>query len=362
MDTNRVITGDCIDELQGLPKASVHMCMTSPPYWNLRDYGVDGQLGQEADAEAYVSNIADVMDEVKRVLRDDGSLWLNLGDTYANKDLQQIPARVALELQNRGWILRNRVTWNKPNPMPQSVKDRLNDTTEAVFQFVLNREYWYDLDAIREPHAESTHERDKYGNRTNGEWVEGQDDNHNASGHSGMDPAGKNPGDVFEVTTKPFPYAHFAVYPPELCEKPIKATCPPKVCVGCGTPYERDVEENREEQPWEEGGKQEDIKSNNDGARRSAMSGKNYIYPEREHKGWNQNCNCSLDGTEPGTALDPFAGAGTTLLKAKALGRDFIGIELNPEYADMARGRIGIDVENPDTLRGDDAQTGFENY
>lgn len=154
MDTNRVITGDCIDELQALPEASVHMCMTSPPYWNLRDYGVDGQLGQEADADAYVSNIADVMDEVKRVLRDDGSLWLNLGDTYANKDLQQIPARVALELQNRGWILRNRVTWNKPNPMPQSVKDRLNDTTEAIFYFVKNREYWYDLDAIREDHKQ----------------------------------------------------------------------------------------------------------------------------------------------------------------------------------------------------------------
>jgi len=285
MDTNRVITGDCIDELQALPEASVHMCMTSPPYWNLRDYGVDGQLGQEADADAYVSNIADVMDEVKRVLRDDGSLWLNLGDTYANKDLQQIPARVALELQN-----------------------------------------------------------------------------------------GKNPGDVFEVTTKPFPDAHFAVYPPELCEKPIKATCPPKVCVECGTPYERDVdrksiskEDIKKKFPerFENGPNEVGASERQDGARRK-MSGPEYNEWKRnnpdEFNGWEQPCDCNTDEKEPGTALDPFAGAGTTLLKAKALGRDFLGIELNPEYADMARGRVGIDVENPDTLRGDESQTGLEHY
>jgi len=356
MDTNRVITGDCIDELQALPEASVHMCMTSPPYWNLRDYGVDGQLGQEADADAYVSNIADVMDEVKRVLRDDGSLWLNLGDTYANKDLQQIPARVALELQNRGWILRNRVTWNKPNPMPQSVKDRLNDTTEAIFYFVKNREYWYDLDAIREPHAQDDAFQKKRGSITR-------------NGQPGKEceprphPAGKNPGDVFEVTTKPFSDAHFAVYPPELVEKPIKATCPPKVCSECGTPYERLVSETTVDTREAETGARAEGESY-EGTEYSENKGLRHGYEKKafETEGWEQSCNCKADKREPGTALDPFAGAGTTLLKAKALGRDFIGIELNPEYADMARGRIGIDVENPDTLRGDDAQTGFENY
>ena len=291
MKRNVIHTGDATETLQELPAESVNMVMTSPPYWNLRDYGVDGQLGREETAGAFVQNLADVFDEVKRVLRPDGSLWLNLGDTYDDKDLQQIPARVALELQDRGWILRNRVTWAKPNPMPQSVKDRLNDTTEAVFHFVKERDYWYDLDAIREPHADSTHERDKYGSRTNDEWVKGQDDNHNASGHSGMNPVGKNPGDVFEVTTKPFPEAHFAVYPPELCEKPIKATCPPD-----------------------------------------------------------------------GVVLDPFAGAGTTLLKAKELGREYVGIELNPEYADMARARIGLSPHDPSNVRDDDDQHGLEAY
>ena len=147
---NKILTGDVFDRLPELPDESVHMVMTSPPYWNLRDYGEADQLGLEETPEEFVENLADVFDEVKRVLRPDGSLWLNLGDTYDDKDLQQIPARVALELQGCGWMLRNRVTWAKPNPMPQSVKDRLNDTTEAVFHFVKNREYWYDLDAIRE--------------------------------------------------------------------------------------------------------------------------------------------------------------------------------------------------------------------
>jgi len=299
--TNSVIEGDCLDKLDELPNESVHCVMTSPPYWNLRDYGHDDQLGLEPDSDDYVSNIADVMDKVKEVLRPDGSLWLNLGDTYDDKDLQQIPARVALELQRRGWILRNRVTWAKPNPMPQSVKDRLNDTTEAVFHFVKNKEYWYDLDAIREAHdsydeminAENTG-RDHGAGKENPDKTQHQLYGHtsrNEHAERGYHNAGKNPGDVFEVTTKPFPEAHFAVYPPELCEKPIKATCP-----------------------------------------------------------------------KDGIVLDPFAGAGTTLLKAKELGRKYVGIELNPEYADMARARIGLSPHDPSNVRSDDAQNGLEAY
>ena len=303
IETNVVHTGDCFEVLPTLPDESVHMVMTSPPYWNLRDYDHADQLGLEPESEQYVQNMADVFDEVKRVLRPDGSLWLNLGDTYENKDLQQIPARVALELQQRGWILRNRVTWAKPNPMPQSVKDRLNDTTEAVFHFVKNKSYWYDLDAIREPYDKSSVEQAKRrenNNMANAGYNGQKTGNHNESGglHDDNQPwdhwmnaAGKNPGDVFEVTTKPFPEAHFAVYPPELCEKPIKATCPPD-----------------------------------------------------------------------GIVLDPFAGAGTTLLKAKELGRKFVGIELNPEYADMARARIGLSPHDPSNVRDDDNQSGLEAY
>jgi len=296
--TNSILTGDVYDRLPDLPDESVHMVMTSPPYWNLRDYGEEDQLGLEETPEDFVDNLADVFDEVKRVLRPDGSLWLNLGDTYDDKDLQQIPARVALELQDRGWILRNRVTWAKPNPMPQSVKDRLNDTTEAVFHFVKNKGYWYDLDAIREPHADASVERMKHGNNGSGDssglYGHNESDGVNAPADSRehlYNPAGKNPGDVFEVTTKPFPEAHFAVYPPELCEKPLKATCP-----------------------------------------------------------------------EDGVVLDPFAGAGTTLLKAKELGRDYVGIELNPEYADMARARIGLSPHDPSNVRNDDEQSGLEAY
>ena len=358
MEHNTIYTGDATETLQELPPESVHMVMTSPPYWNLRDYDHADQLGLEPESDQYVQNMADVFDEVKRVLRPDGSLWLNLGDTYENKDLQQIPARVALELQNRGWILRNRVTWAKPNPMPQSVKDRLNDSTEAVFHFVKERDYWYDLDAIREPHAESTHERDKYGSRTNDEWVKGQDDNHNASGHSGMNPAGKNPGDVFDVTTKPFPEAHFAVYPPELVEKPLKATCPPTVCAACRSPYERLTEKTGEFVTTERGERNRP-KMHNHG---SDKHGSKIGTQKRRFKGWEPTCNCDTDATESGVALDPFAGAGTTLLKAKELGRKFVGVELNAKYADMARARVGIDVDDPSNVRSDAGQSGLEAY
>jgi len=147
--TQDIHVGDARETLADLPSDSVHCVMTSPPYWNLRDYGEEEQLGLEDTPEQFVENLVVVFDEVKRVLRPDGSLWLNLGDTYDDKELQQIPARVALALQDHGWILRNRVTWAKPNPMPQSVTDRLNDTTEAIFHLTPSHDYWYDLDAIR---------------------------------------------------------------------------------------------------------------------------------------------------------------------------------------------------------------------
>lgn len=361
--TSDIHCGDSAETLADMPESSVHCVMTSPPYWNLRDYDVNGQLGLEATPEEYVENIADVCDAIQRVLRDDGSLWLNLGDTYDDKDLQQIPARVALELQQRGWTLRNRVTWAKPNPMPQSVKDRLNDTTEAIFHFVKSKRYWYDLDAIREPHAESTQERmgEGYGNAGDNKYkTDDTDGNHNNGGihdpDKGYDEllnsAGKNPGDVFEVTTKPFPDAHFAVYPPELVEKPIKATCPQKVCAECGGPYDRDVELERS--PGSAPGKGDgDVPIDAQVEGGHQRDGHDYT---RTHisavktKGWLQTCDCDIDETEPGIVLDPFAGAGTTLLVAKDLGRRFVGIDLNEEYVALAQKRVGLDVENPELL------------
>ena len=379
MEHNTIYTGDATETLQELPPESVNMVMTSPPYWNLRDYGVDGQLGREETTGAFVQNLADVFDEVKRVLRPDGSLWLNLGDTYENKDLQQIPARVALELQQRGWILRNRVTWAKPNPMPQSVKDRLNDTTEAVFHFVKDHDYWYDLDAIREPYSESMERRkdcqSKHGGHEKDGW--GGGDHHEGGGlldnsqtyADTMHPAGKNPGDVFEVTTKPFPEAHFAVYPPELCEKPIKATCPPTVCAKCGSPYER---ETRDESGFTDGvcnacgasksKHRQGAKNTDDNLSRNDTDREIRNCSNNITIGWTPTCDCDTDTTEAGIALDPFAGAGTTLLKAKELGRQFVGVELNTKYADMARARVGIDVDDPSTVRDDADQSGLEAY
>jgi len=356
LEANVVHTGDCLEVLGEMPADSVHMAMTSPPYWQLRDYGHDDQLGLEPTADEYVENIASVLDEVKRVLRADGSLWLNLGDTYDDKDLQQIPARVALECQRRGWTLRNRVTWVKPNPMPNSVKDRLNTTTEAVFHLTPSKRYWYDLDAIREPHETSTKPRQVEGAGAQDGAASAQvreDRDYTTACH----PAGKNPGDVFEVTTKPFPDAHFAVYPPELCEKPIKATAPPQVCVKCGSPYEREVE--REER-GDNLGERDDPRVHEDSSANLAQAPNDWEPPETEFKGWTPTCDCETDATEPGVVLDPFAGAGTTLLKAKELGRRFVGIELNAEYADMARARIGLSPNDPANVRDDDAQRGLE--
>jgi DNA modification methylase len=369
----------------------VHMCMTSPPYWQLRDYGDGvvsvwggdrdcdhdwhsagevkrggqntdenppdvggnshaqdtgirgdgveshgcrhcgawrGQLGLEPTREQFISNLVTVFREIRRVLRPDGSVWLNLGDTFKNKQKQLIPHRVAIALQGAGWVVRNDVTWVKPNPMPQSVKDRLNTTTEQIFHLTPQPDYWYDLDAIREPYAEKTKIAKKNGHSVSGEKRTRDDSpgNHNEGGlyaksrEEQMNSAGKNPGDVFEITTKPFPDAHFAVYPSALCDKPIKASCPPTVCAECGAPY------------------------------------------ERESEGWSQTCECDTDDTEPGIVIDPFAGAGTTLLKAKQLGRRFVGVELNAEYADMARARVGLDVDDVSRIRDDEQQHGLDGF
>ena len=427
--TNSVLTGDVRERLDDLPDDSVHMVMTSPPYFGLRDYGDEtnevwggdddcdhewtdagtvkrggqntddnppdvggnahaqdtgirgdgvssdecrkcgawrGQLGLEPKLDRFIDNLVDVFREVRRVLRPDGSAWLNLGDSYAQDDADEfgrknkmlVPHRVAIALQSDGWIVRNDVTWVKPNPMPSSVKDRLNTTTEQIFHLTPNPDYWYDLDAIREdldPASIPRHIENKWSTKTN---TAKHDDTVNHQEEFGVNPAGKNPGDVFEVTTKPFPDAHFAVYPPELCEKPLKATCPPKVCAECGSPYERETEKTGEFKTTERGSRSVPEKTTHGEGAPDGKVGTQV----REFKGWTPTCDCDTDDTEPGIALDPFAGAGTTLLKAKELGRRFVGVELNAEYADMARARIGLTPNDPATVRSDDAQQGFEAY
>lgn len=366
--TNDIHHGDAADTLADLPESSVHMVMTSPPYFGLRDYGVDGQIGLEEELEEYIEELVDVFREVRRVLRPDGSAWLNLGDSYDDdKNKMLVPHRVAIALQDDGWIVRNDVTWSKPNPMPSPVKDRLNNSTEQVFHLVPERKYWYDLDAIREPHSERSLERMTEG-PVNAD-TDGRGTSDSLKADQLCDPAGKNPGDVFEVTTKPFPEAHFAVYPPELVEAPLKATCPPTVCAECGAPYERDVEVGDE---WRESGKvdphatdgQEHAASNQTGSASRLYrdhGGGGFDKSSREFKGWTPTCDCNTDATEAGIALDPFSGAGTTCMVAKEHGRRFVGIDLNEEYVAMAQKRLGLTVDHPEHIR-DDADSGLEDF
>ena len=282
--------GDALDVLRDMPDGSVDSCVTSPPYFGLRDYGQDGQYGLESSPAEYVERMRQVFAEVRRVLADDGTLWLNLGDSYYSgrgnpgpnaddrkrvarrgwvrpvdrpgqewsspKNLLGIPWRVAFALQDDGWILRNDIIWAKPNAMPESVTDRLSSRHEHLFLFSKARRYWFDLDPIREPHAESTvsaatRARIPY-------TAPGQRPNTKTRG---MHHGGANPGDVWSINTRPFSEAHFAVMPIALAERCILAGCRPG-----------------------------------------------------------------------GTVLDPFSGSGTTGLAATRNGRRYVGIDLSAEY------------------------------
>lgn len=301
--TVEILIGDCRRMLQTLPEGSVQMCVTSPPYFGLRDYGVEGQMGLEPTPDEFVAELVAVFREVRRVLADDGTLWLNLGDSYANdskwggatggkaakalhgqtgvgrrklqtglksKDLIGIPWRVAFALQADGWYLRQDIIWAKPNPMPESVRDRCTKSHEYVFLLSKGPRYYFDNEAIKEPLAETSLSRlaqnvdaqvgttRAYG-KTNG----------NLKAQGNTETGLRNKRSVWTVTTKPFKGAHFATFPPDLIEPCILAGC----AVG-------------------------------------------------------------------GTVLDPFFGAGTTGMVAQRLGRHAIGVELNAEYAAMARARI----------------------
>ena len=305
--------GDCLGTLRGLPAGVARCCVTSPPYWGLRDYGVDGQLGLEPTPDAYVARLVEVFREVRRVLTDDGTLWLNLGDSYVRaqetnvpqtkhptcsfpehskagssdgavgradrpgtraggkpKDLVGIPWRVAFALQADGWYLRSDIIWAKPNPMPESVRDRPTKAHEYVFLLAKRERYYYDAGAIAE---EAIHA---------GETVTNANGKNGQMGQFGQTRRGflrdggvkvkdtRNARSVWSIATRPYPEAHFATFPEEL--------------------------------------------------------------PSR----------CLRAGSAPGdTVLDPFGGSGTTGAVAVGLGRSAILCELNPAYVELARQRIG---------------------
>lgn len=307
--TATVHVGDALTVLRTLPDASVQCCVTSPPYWGLRDYGVAGQMGLEATPAEFVAGMVVVFDEVRRVLRDDGVLWLNLGDSYASamssnggysdkstlsgytnpstkgrqsnnagerrklnpdvkhKDLVGIPWRVAFALQEAGWWLRSDCIWHKPNPMPESVTDRPTKSHEYVFLLTKSERYAYDADAVSEDSTEFS--RTPHRPRQDPGERKGVSEQHiDGVSNCGV-AATRNLRTVWSITTQPFRGAHFATMPEALAERCILAGCP--------------------------------------------------------------------DG---GTVLDPFTGAGTTGVVAVRRGRSFVGIELNPTYAEMARARI----------------------
>lgn len=326
-------TGDCLEILRMLPEDSAQTCITSPPYFGLRDYGHDGQIGQEPTPDAFVSALVNVFREVKRVLRDDGTLWLNLGDSYAaqrggthqpaetlaggkggiaddgkrvnrsrldgynptrnasaiglkHKDLIGIPWRVALALQADGWYLRQDIIWSKPNPMPESVKDRCTKSHEYIFMLSKSARYYYDHAAIKEPaiysgitgqdesgykgaqafggkHGKTDKQRGH--SRRHAGFNDRWEAMTKAEQCSGM----RNKRSVWEVPTRPYAGAHFATFPPDLIRPCVMAGCP-----------------------------------------------------------------------AGGVVMDPFSGSGTTGEVALQEGRKYLGIELNPEYQQMAISRI----------------------
>jgi DNA modification methylase len=338
MEYNKIIQGDCLDVLKTLPSESVDCVVTSPPYWALRDYGVEGQLGLEPTFQEYITKLCDIFDEVKRVLKKSGTCWVNMGDTYfgsgkgaggdienskqvwsfkdketricqhcgkeftgwkfqnfcgaacsgvdntprtekgkmSDKSLCQIPSRFAIEMSNRGWILRNEIIWHKPNCMPSSVKDRFTVDFEKVFFFVKSKKYWFETQY--EPAIDQERLKRRPLNMDNDrKWDrDTEPSNVNTINKKTLEKSwehikefGRNKRCVWTITTKPFKEAHFATYPEKLIEPMIQAGCP----VG-------------------------------------------------------------------GVVLDPFIGSGTTGLVAKKQNKNYIGIELNPVYIAMAEKRI----------------------
>lgn len=380
-------TSDALAVLRSLPEASVHCCVTSPPYWRMRDYQVDGQYGLEPTIEDYLARQVEVFREVRRVLRPDGTLWMNIGDRYSSggrggyagdlapraqhysrkagmigtwqspppgfkdKELLGLPWRLALALQADGWWLRADCIWHKPNAKPESVKDRPGSAHEHVFLLAKSERYYYDWWAVREPQSE--HERTRrlreaeQGHSVEYKICRDALTNQAKPGKNGVFRSSvarqkialtgmRGLRAVWTLATQGFKGAHFATYPVKLAERCILAGSSEHGCCSwCGTPWRREFTRTVTK-----------CHSNPEfkaqGIHRIGNTEGNYEPPK--FAGWVQGCKCSFDGVEPCTVLDPYAGAGTTLVASVRLRRRAIGIELNPEYAEMARARVDAEI------------------
>lgn len=316
---NQVLVGDAATTLASLPEASADCVVTSPPYFQVRDYGMPGQLGMEPDIDGWVADLRAVAAEAARVLKPHGAFWLNVADSFSahprygapTKSLLLGPERLLLALAAEGWLVRNRVVWAKTNPMPTSTRDRLNLTWEILVLLVRRRTYYFDLDAIREPHRSTQRPRARTSPPARQPERQGWVGPLASSRNRLLEPGGggvaghrlgKNPGDVWPIATRGAGSGHHAVFPPDLVLRPILATCPARVCGGCGLPA---APTTRGHEPTATG----------------------------------PRCGAPVD-VRPGIVLDPFLGSGTVGLVAQEHGRDWLGIELNPAYADLARRRI----------------------
>lgn len=342
----QIYHGNCLNILKELPDNSIHCCITSPPYWGLRDYQVDEQFGLESTPEEYITSMVQVFREVRRILRNDGTFWLNLGDSYAtdskgsggsskiqdknmgsfyqtihlkhnlkSKDIVGIPWRTALALQSDGWWLRQDIIWSKLNCMPESVTDRCTKSHEYLFMLTKSPHYYYDSEAIKEPVSEISLKRAEY------KWDCDRPSTKNASmgcdgihtekmGSRFVNPLGRNKRSVWTISTYPYKGAHFATFPPKLVEPCLLAGTSEKGCCSiCG-------------KPW---------------ARIEKLIGSKTTE-------WKPECNCGGD-IVPCIVLDPFGGAGTTSVVASNHKRKSILCELNEQYCQLAANRIEQEKE-----------------
>jgi DNA modification methylase len=401
--------------LRELPEASVHMVCTSPPYWGLRDYGRDGQIGLEQTPEEFVASLVEVFREVKRVLRPDGTLWVNLGDSYLGggragsnpeyqarhtmfgktvdgsgtgqfgkpmgipdgmkpKDLAGIPWMVAFALRADGWYLRSDIIWHKESCMPESVRDRPTKAHEYVFLFSHPKskgQYFYDIDAVREPLAEANAQRTTESYNTKERYGAGNGGNTGLDGLAARMRNGavtmKNKRSVWTVNPKPYSGAHFAVWPPALVQPMIRAgTSEYGVCKDCGAPWARargractncegTVPANAKACPdcgyvndWKTG--RVDLDSDagratlaTDGASGRAVprkTGSMGMPTVLAQDTWEPTCDCPARAVTRATVLDPFSGSATTGMVATQEGRNYVGIDLNEDYLELAKARV----------------------
>lgn len=375
---NEILVGDALDVLSTLPDNTFQCCVTSPPYYGLRDYGVDGQLGNESTPQEYIEKLVRVFAEVRRTLRHDGVLWLNLGDSYANdskwgghtsgkhasgihntavgrrkrstglksKDLIGIPWEVAFALREDGWYLRSDVIWAKGNCMPESVKDRPTKSHEYVFLLSKSPEYYYDSEAVREPAS------------PNKPWAassNGGAKNAIARGDGGNLTSLGKPADelrnrrsVWTINTRPYKGAHFAVMPAELAKICILAGSSEKgACAQCGAPYRRAyVKGERDSREGISNGIAPENNAAGTRTRDPTKGGGNWLASvPKTFEGWEATCRCDTTEIVPCLILDPFSGSGTTAAEAARAGRDFVGVELNPDYVQLSTERLAPVLE-----------------